>query len=216
MRTLHADLTTAQTAATGIPYLRLHFEKGSGGATTYTHTTADSPNKIKALRHVEEPYNNYAILVLENSDGLLPDLFGYYCTVGYGYNTASGNKYSNAAPLWVKKQFHTSKMGSTDRIIYLEGAWNLLQEMKDIGSLLGATQPPYYEVDYTATAYTIYDIIEQVLRAATFGLYPLGGEDDSIIDTLQPDFVVNGVPFEDAATVIYRLMNMSKCFIRNE
>jgi len=108
-------------------------------------------------------------------------------------------------------------MGSTDRIIYLEGAWNLLHEMKDIGSLLGAIQPPYYEVDYTATAYTIYDIIEQVLVAASFGLYPLGTHDDSIIDALQPDFVVNdAAQLEDAATVLYRLLNMTKSFLRSE
>lgn len=107
-------------------------------------------------------------------------------------------------------------MGSLDNIIYMEGAWNLLSEMKDIASLLGATSPPYYEVDYTGQSITIYDIIDAVLIAAGFGLYPLGTHDDSIIDTLQPDFVVNSVPFEGAAQVIYRLINMTKCFIRSE
>jgi len=100
--------------------------------------------------------------------------------------------------------------------LYLEGSWNLLRETKDIGSLLGAIQPPYYEVDYTGLSYTIYDIINQVLIAAGTGLYALGGEDDSIVDTLQPDFVINSVPFEDAATVIYRLLNMTKVFCRAE
>lgn len=216
MRTLHADLTTAQKSIINTPYITITFENGYGGGTSYTYATTDSPNRIKGIRHSEEPYSSHAIVVLDNYDRSLPDLFGYFCTISYGYETVSGNKSSDTAPLWVKQQVHSSKMGSLDTILYLEGQWNLLAEMQDIGSLVGAPSPPYYEIDYTGAAYSIFDIIEQIITSAGFSMIALGGEDDSIIDTLQPDFVVNTIPFENAASVNYRLLNMTKVFCRAE
>lgn len=216
MRTLDADLTLAQQSDVRRPYITMTFSKGRGSATTYTYATDDVPNRIKYIRHSEEPYSHQAVVVLSNFDRSLPDLFGYYCEMSYGYVTEVGTPSSTTAPLWVKQQFHTSKMGSLDNILYLRGAWDFLADTADIGSLLGATTPPYFEVDYTGSGYTIYDIIDQILAAAGFGLHALGGEDDSIIDTLTPSFLIQLVPFENATSAVYRLLNMTKVFCRAE
>lgn len=216
MRTLHADLTAAQKATSNTPYITVTLVNGYGGGSTYTYATNDSPNRIKLIKHVEEPYTSRATIVLDNFDRSIPELFGYFCTISYGFVTSSGNKSSDAPPLWVKRQVHNSFEGSLDNILYLEGQWDMLSEMQDIGSLLGAPSAPYYEINYAGQAYEIFDIIEQIITSAGFTMQALGGEDDSIINTLQPDFVVNSVPFEDVARVIYRLLNMTKVFCRAE
>lgn len=131
MRTLHADLTAAQIANKRTPYLRLAFTRT--GETSYTYTTADSPNRIILVRHTEEAYNEYAVIILMDSPRNIPDLEGYRCDVGYGYVTTSGAKYSTAAPLWVKTQQETSKPGDVNTILFLEGSWGVLRATYNIG-----------------------------------------------------------------------------------
>ena len=132
MRTLHADLTTAQRTAKRTPYIRLAFTKS--GSTSYTYTTADSPSRIMLVRHTEEAYNDYAVIILANPSRDLPDLEGYRCDVGYGYLCSGDtNRYSTAAPLWVKKQQDTSKPGDVNSLLFLEGSWGILRSIHDLG-----------------------------------------------------------------------------------
>jgi len=217
MRTVSTGISTAQKAASCTPYIKLVFTNGKGGVSSYTYTTTDSTRRILSVKHVEEPYNDTCIVLIQNASGAFPDLVGYYCDVSYGYVIAGVPDITGGttSPLWVKSQSQTSKPGSKDIILYLEGAWNLLAELTNIGSLLGGSAP-YYEVDYSATAYTVYDIIEAVIEATGFELAALGAHDDGIINTLEPMFVVNSLPFEDARAQIYRLLNMTKCMMRIE
>jgi hypothetical protein len=217
MRTVSTGIATAQKAATCTPYISVTFMNGVSGTTIYQYDTADSPRRIKNIKHVEEPYNDYAIIVLTDELDDLPSLVGFYTTIDYGYKVSGtpDTTGGESAPLWVTKQFKTSKPGSKDTILYCEGAWAILSRAFNVGSLLGGTAP-YYEVDYSAEAYTVYDIIKAVLDSLTFDLLPLGIHDDSVIDTLQPAFVTNSVPFEDARQQVYRLINMTKCMIRVE
>jgi hypothetical protein len=136
MRGLHSDLATAQKVASRTPYIKLYFTKTDH--TTYTYTTADVANRIKSIRHVEEAYNDYAIIILEDSARGLPDLTGYRCDIGYGYLCAGGvNRYSDtyAPPLWVKKQQHSSRPGDLDTILFLEGSMGILRSIHNLGWL---------------------------------------------------------------------------------
>ena len=215
MRTNSAGMITAEKSATFTPYIKLVFANGKGGGTTYTYTTTDSPRRILAVKHVEEPYNDTCIVQIQNTTKDFPNLMGFYCDISYGYVISGTPDITGGttAPLWVKQQSQTSKPGSVDQILYLEGAWNVLAELYNIGELL-AGSAPYYEVDYSATSFTIYDIMEAVLHAAGFDLAALGTHDDGIVDTLEPMFVVNSIPFESALQPLYRLINMTKCFLR--
>lgn len=217
MRTKTATLITAEKSATSTPYISVTLT----GSSTYTYATTDSPNKIKLVRHTEEPYNDFAVVVLGNSAKTLPaNLIGYRCDISYGYRVSGVNYQTtptSCAPLWVKRQYQTSKQGDVDMVLYLEGAWTVLSETEYIASLIAAAAAPYYDIDYSAASYTPYDIIEAILAGVGFDLAALGIHDDSIIDTLIPKFMVNYQGnIEAARDVIYRLLNMTRCFMRVE
>ena len=130
-RSLHADLTSAQVAANRTPYVRLHFTLS--GESTYTYTTADSPNLIIAVRFTEEAFNTYGIVILNNSALTLPDLEGYLLELGFGYNTDSGNRYEQMSRMWVKSQRLISKSGDINTILYLEGTWSRMRNVRNLG-----------------------------------------------------------------------------------
>ncbi len=208
MRTLSGTLEAAQQAATGLsPYIRLRFYKG---ASYYDYTT-----RLKKLIHVEEPYNSYAQIVLDNHDLAVENLTGYWIDIGYGYTTGSGDEYSSAPRLWVVQQSNESEEGRLESILYLEGIWTILSTVQDIGGLGG--EIPYLQVTLDGTIYTVYDLLEIVLeQLCNVDLDALGSVDDEIIDTLMPVFEINAAEglFEDAASIIYRLMNLTLCYLR--
>jgi len=218
MRTKSATLITAEKSVTSTPYISVVL---SNGTTTYTYSTTDSPSRVKSVRHSEQPYSDFATIILRNNDKTLPaSLIGYKCDISYGYRVAGVTYLTTpafCAPLWVKSQYQLSKGGNTDIVLYLEGCWSVLGETEYIASLLAAAAAPYYDIDYSSAAYTVYDIIEAVLAGMNFDLSALGIHDDSIIDTLLPKFMVNYQgSIEDARSVIYRLLSMTKCFMRVE
>ncbi len=207
MRTLHADLITAQKADTRTPYIELIFKKGG---TTVNYTT-----RLERIFHPEKPYNSYAEIVLDNSDLAVVDITGYWIDIGYGYNTTSGNRTSAAPRLWVVQQSRESEEGRVESVLYLEGIWRILREIQNTGGLGGST--PYLDVQYDGSTSTVYDILEAILETVcNVDLDALGGVDDSIIDTLKPVFSINAgsALFEDCASMIYRLLNMTKTFLR--
>ncbi|MCK4414907.1 MAG: hypothetical protein KAY32_15340, partial [Candidatus Eisenbacteria sp.] len=68
-----------------------------------------------------------------------------------------------------------------------------------------------YTKSYTTD--TIYTIIGLVLAELSMTLKALA-EDDSIINTLQPQFDINAQPFEYAAPLIYRMLNMTASYLK--
>ena len=207
MRTLSGTLTTAQAGDQRTPYIRLVFKKGA--------TTVDYTSRLIRLVHVEQPYNSYARIVLDNHDRAVQDLTGFYVDIGYGYVTGAGNEYSSAPRLWVFQQSMESEEGRVESVLYLEGIWTLLTAIKDLGALGGTS--PYLDVLFDGTLYTVYDLLEMVLESCcNVDLDSLGSVDDEIIDTLRPVFEVNasGGLFEDAASVLYRLINLTLCYLR--
>lgn len=219
MRTLSAPLLAAQKGATCTPYVTITMAVGKGGGTSYTYATTDSPSRLKSVKLVENPYSDSAIIVLRNNDkSITTNFLGMYTTVTFGYNiggTPTVPDELGPAPMWVKRQFQLSRGGDTDIVLYLQGCWSMLSERFDIGSLLGGTRP-YYEVDYSASADHVYDVISAVIVAAGFSMVALGTHDDGIVESLQPDYVVNSVPFDSYYVVLYRLLDMTRLFGRFE
>ena len=220
MRTIHADLKTAQELVSNTPYIVISIND-VGGAGAVDYGTGNASNPLISFEWIEEPYRERATIVIDNSNrGLDPgtlDLRGSSFFIGTGYNTTSGNKYcgdgagSTATPtLWVKSQHTTSIEGKVVCVLTCEGMWAKLREIR----YLAVGEAPYYNVPYGATQ-TIKEIIALALTEATMTLNATYG-DDSIIHTLKPYFTINEPPFESLASLIYRLIRMTKTYMRPE
>jgi hypothetical protein len=211
MRSVSETLEAAQSSNKRIPYIHLVFTSYDG-LTTYDLSTDNETYgfRILLIDHFEEPYNDYATIMLANFDGSLPnDLRGYWTDIGYGDVTGNGDEYVETSRLWVKKQQPATIAGKYVIILSLEGKWAKLRE-----TLMRLGDPPYYISEYTED--TIFDIIGYVLAEIdpAMSLQELGDQDDSIIDTYVPPFGVNTVNFDDAASIVYTLLKMTKCFLR--
>ena len=212
MRDISATLLAAQKAYSGTPYIHLLFTSKDGG-TTYDYSSDLEGRRILSIDHQEEPFNDYAMVVLRNNDRTIPALEGYWTEIGYGF-VASGNEYSATPRLWVKHQQTVSSGGRLYDVLELEGMWAWMREQ-----LIRIGNPPFYSTrqdELTYTTDTVYTIISAILAEVGFTLDALGGVDDGIIDTFTPRFDINDQPFEFAASIIYRLLNMTKCYLRPE
>jgi hypothetical protein len=210
-RSVSETLKAAQYATSRTPYIHLVFTSYDGG-TTYDLSlgSADYGSRIILVDHSEEAYNEYAVIVLRNYDrGLPSDLTGFWTEIGYGDVTGGGNEYESTPRLWVKHHQEVSAGGRLLTILELEGMWAKMRETK---MLLG--NPPYYNATYTGeTPYALIGLIFSELDPA-FSLQALA-EDDGIMNTYKPSFSVNDVElFEDAASLLYRLVKMTKSFLR--
>ena len=215
-RSVSATYLAAQNAATKTPYFKLLFHPTAGGANVDLSTDSTAyGNRIILIDHVEEPYNDYATIIFRNKDRDIPQLLGYYVEIGYGYVTGASNEYlgdgtNEPAPprLWVKHQQTVSAGGKLWELLELEGMWTKLRE-----TLIRLGSPPLYTASYTTD--TIYDLIGIILGeidpAMTLNAL---AEDDGIIDSLQPQFDINAQPFEYAASIIYRLLNMTASYLK--
>lgn len=205
-RTISSTLLAAQNSATNTPYIYLLFTSKDGG-TTYNYSSDQSSRRILLIDHQEEPYNDYASIILRNDDSTIPNLKGYWTEIGYGY-VASGNEYSQAPRLWVKHQQEVNAQGKRVVLLELEGMWSKAREMP-----IRLGNPPYYTKEYTTD--TVLTIITAVLAELGMTVAALA-EDDSIIDSLQPQFDINTQPFEYAGQILYRLINMTKSVLRSK
>ena len=164
-RSLSATYIAAQQAASNTPYYKLLFTSKSGGTTVDLSTdSATYGNRILLIDHTEEPYDDFATIILRNHDRSIPtNLKGYWVEIGYGYTTGAGNEYlgdgtNEGAPprLWVKHQQTISAGGKLWELLELEGMWSKLRE-----TLIRLGNPPFYTISYTDD--TIYDIIGVIL-----------------------------------------------------
>lgn len=208
MRTVHGDLLVAQQSGAANPYIYLNIN------------STDYSSRLLQLEHIEEPYRDRATIVLANSDHHFDSnsLLGKSFSIGYGYYTDSGNRYcgdgsTDGTPtLWVKSQSQVSLEGKLVCILYCEGGWMKLREHSYIATAEGK-DAPYFSVEFTATE-PLFDLIEKVLVEAGFTLNGIGDQSDGIIDVFQPIFTANPLTYDNGASIIYRLIQMSKCFLR--
>jgi len=138
---------------------------------------------------------------------------GYWTEIGYGYTIDGTPQYlgdgtNEPAPprLWIKHQQTISSGGKLWELLELEGMWAKLREQ-----VIRLGSPPLYTKSYTTD--TIYNIIGYILAELGMNLNALV-EDDGIIDSLQPQFDINAQPFEYAASLIYRLLNMTASYLK--
>ena len=221
-RTLSATLLAAQKATSRIPYIRVVIN------------SVDYSSKVLFVEHHEEPYSDYATIVLNNADRgldsvatLTTNLLGRRFGIGYGYTTGAGNEYSESADLWVKQQKMVSMPGSLTCELYCEGQWEYLSEQRLMAGVTGGMaigdpdevgDDPYFISVFERT-HTVYELLEMVLGAAgAFGTTPgmtlsaAPSPDDDILSEFKPYFTLDGLPY--ASEVLRRLIIMAKCYLR--
>jgi hypothetical protein len=140
VRSLHADLTTAQQAASSTPYVALNFASRNR-ATTRAYTTSDSPNRIQSVTQSEGrsgltgylPVSGISfpvttiIRLLDNDNALIAlEWKGYRVDIGWGYNTTSGNKSSSGPRVYVLSERSVSLEGQLYLELYCTSLWGLL------------------------------------------------------------------------------------------
>ena len=218
-RSISDTFKAAQQAATNTPYCKLVFTSKDAGTTVDLSTDSSAyGNRILLIDHTEETYDDFATIVLRNADRTIPSVKGYWTEIGYGYVTAASNEYlgdgtNEGAPprLWVKHQQDVSAGGKLWTVLELEGGWAKLREQ-----VIRLGDPPLYTKSYTTDV--IYTIIRLVLQELGFDFPSAQAttptEDDTIITSLQPQFDINAQPFEYAAPLIYRLLNMSASYLK--
>lgn len=214
-RSLSATYQAAQNALTKTPYFKLLFKHTGDSDIDLSSDNSTYGNRLLHIEQIEEPYNDYATIIFRNKDRDIPDLTGRWLEIGWGYETGAGKEYlgdgtNEPAPprLWVKHQQSISAGGKLWELLELEGMWSIMRD-----TLIRVGSPPLYTTSYTAD--TIYDIIGyilgEVLPAMTLNAL---AEDDSIIDSLQPQFDINAQPFEYANALIYRLLSMTASYLK--
>lgn len=214
MKEVSETLEDAQIAATRTPYIHLLFTSYDGLTTYDLSSDGTYGDRIVLIDHFEEPYNDYATVVLRNYDGTLPtDLRGYWVEIGYGDFTGTINEYSATPRLWVKMHQLISAGGKYLTVLSLEGMWAKMKE-----TLLRMGDPPYYTAGSDeGLVGTVYDLIAITLAEIdpAFTLAALV-QDDGIIDSYSPPFTINSAQFDDAASAIYTLLKMTASFLRSK
>jgi len=211
MRSIHADLITAQQSGAADPFIYL-----SINSTNYS-------SRLISLEHIEEPYRGAAVIVLANSDRhfYTTNLKGKAFTIGYGYVTTSGNRYcgdgsgSGAMPtLWVKTQSMVSMEGELVCILECEDGWAKLRETTFI-STATSEGAPYFNIAFN-TKFTSLETVYQVIQKALVEVgFTLSVESiDNIIQAFYPIFTANPLQYESPAAVIYQLLQTTKCYLR--
>lgn len=203
MRDISSTQKAAQESASATPYVFVRIDSADYSSDT---------GKLLGIEHHELPYTSDAVIILRNDDRSLDDvdLVGQDVGVAYGHVTDVGNEYEDmTSRLYVKSQQFHSFEGKCICVLQCEGVWDVLREKRAI--ILA--DPPTAEVIYDREK-TVYELIKMLLAACDYDLDPLGDQDDGIINDFKPYFVLNYFPYENIASIIYRLIQMTKCFIR--
>jgi len=203
MRDISSTQKAAQESTSATPYIFVRIDSANYSSNT---------GKLLGIEHHELQYSSDAVIILRNDDRSLDDvdLVGQDVGVGYGHVTSVGNEYEDmTSRMYVKSQHFHSFEGKCICVLQCEGVWDVLREKRAI--LLA--DPPSYDVVYDRTK-TIYELIKMLLASCDYDLDPLGDQDDGIINDFKPYFELNYFPYENIASIIYRLIQMTKCFIR--
>lgn len=211
MRTVTAGTITqalidAQEASGKVPYIKIYIN------------STDYSSRLLYLEHHEEAYRDRAVIGLSNRDNALDDidLDGKEFEIGYGYDSSgqggSATDKVDTATLWVKSHLIISVMGERIYQIYAEGMWMALRKQKVISGVTGPQGEMYHNI--FDASHTVYGLIELIIEGAMSWTLEDSPPDDDIMEEFWPVFEVNQMPFENAAALLYRLIWMTKEYLR--
>lgn len=214
-------MTVSATGAT------LTVVRGAHGTTAHTHATDKAITKatnywtrLLYARQIEQPYLGFANIVLENHDRALDSISLHGCPIriGYGHYTNlavvepngdnSTHEYSYAPELWVKEQSIISVEGESVCELYCEDAWAKLRETK----VVGYGTAPYYA--WTFSGYTVEALMGMIIEDVMGWTLNAPATSDGIVDVYKPEFSINNTQPETAAEILYRLIGMTKSYLR--
>jgi len=205
-------LIDTQKDASRTPYIDISInDNAAAGVVNYW-------SRLEYLEYTEEPYRDRAIIGLNNRDNALDaiDMDGQSFAIKLGYDTtAHGGSTTDTVTyptLWVKSHQIISDQGQRIYQIYAEGMWMRLREQRVITGVTGL-QGELYSSIFNKTR-TVYDLIELIIEGAMGWTLTDNPPDDGIIDTFRPVFEINRLPFENAAALLYRLIWMTKEYLR--
>jgi len=227
--TITQALIDTQKDATRTPYIDISIDDNDGaGAVNYW-------SRLEYVEYHEEAYRDRAIIGLNNRDryfdtadpitGGLLDLDGEEFAIKLGYDS-SGNGGTTTdtvtyPTLWVKSHQIISDPGQCIYQIYAEGAWMRLREQKVIAGVTGNQDGSdgdgvLYGNTFNRT-HTPYGLMELIIEGGMGWTLTDSPPNDGIIDgPFKPVFEINQMPFENAAALLYRLIWMTKCYLRQK
>lgn len=130
MRTLHADLTSAQQEASRNPFVRVRFD--IPGEADEIFDTGDSPNRIRGVHDWEEPFGGGATVRISNYDQHFKsiNLRGRAVDIGWGFICAGDEeRYSKTRRVWVLTQRDISMEGELVTELYCIDDWYRMAAM---------------------------------------------------------------------------------------
>ncbi len=215
MRVLSATLTSNQKAM-GAVLLKIVLTKS--GESTLTYDIGSTTNRIIALSHMEQEYNQTAQVLVDDRDNNLTalDIWGYQGIISYGYNDITqGDEFSAAAPLYVIGQ-------KTDTIFRPGGDLLTSLSLAGVFNLMGE--------DHASVAYTPdrlnTDTVKTILTAiATSTLAAFShckswtityDSEDSLIDSYIPADAFSVAFNESRLSAFKRLISFTKSKARIE
>ena len=137
MRTLSANLTTAQQAQSRTPYITIDLTSHDGD-TMLSFKTTDATNKILNVKQAEGRFGGEirvagggesfsAIISLRDADGNIggTDRRGYRVDIGWGLNTVGGNEVSKSEAVFVWRQRREAREGDIVLDLYCVSLFDL-------------------------------------------------------------------------------------------
>jgi hypothetical protein len=210
-------LVTAQWATTRVPYLAMLFTAGTS-TVDFSTDSGTYGDRILGIDHREEAYNDYAYIILEDHDRIVPDLTGYWTEIGYGLTTSGGKEHAHTARLWVKHQQYIWLRNHYTVLLELEGMWARMGELPiDVKCDKSAGDPPlFYDSSTTRTPWALLDNFVEGQTAADIIPFVITlDEDDGIINANNINFEVNSNPNDQEylIQVVKALMNMTQSYL---
>lgn len=189
--------------------------------TPYIDITIDGTNywsRLEYLEYHEEAYRDRATIGLNNRDHALDglDLDGKEFAIKLGYDTSGNGGITTDTvtypTLWVKSHQIISSPGQRIYQIYAEGMWMRLREQTILPGVADGVDA-LYQNSFNRT-YTPYGLMKLIIETAMGWTLEDNPPDDGIINSFYPVFEINTYGLENAAAALYRLIWMTKCFIR--
>ncbi len=220
--TITQALIDTQKDASRTPYIDISInDNAAGGVVNYW-------SRLEYLEYHEEAYRDRAIIGLNNRDNALDgiDMDGQEFAIKLGYDTtANGGGATDTVTypaLWVKSHQIISDPGERIYQIYAEGMWMYLREQNVIAGVTGEQAGDETHLPYGNTfnrTHTPEQLMQAIVEAMGWTWTAVGSAayntTDGIIDgPFKPVFEVNAMGYENAAALLYRLIWMTKHYLR--